>query len=157
MTFAPARQDDHKFMDHSLVAAKESYNNGGIPVGAVLVRSGAILASGCNRSMQTRDPTSHGETDCLRNAGLLDTFDGTTLYTTLSPCAMCAGAVIFLRIPRLVVGERQNYGGDLEYLVAKGVEVTLLNHLGCIELLGRYIDECTSTWNRITSADAGRR
>ena len=157
MTFAPARQDDHKFMDDSLAAANGSYNNGGIPVGAILVRSGAILASGCNRSMQTGDPTSHGETDCLRNAGLLDTFDGTTLYTTLSPCEMCAGAVIFLRIQRLVVGERQNYVGNLEYLVAKGVEVTLLNHLGCIELLERYISECPNIWNRITRADAGRR
>lgn len=155
MTFAPARQDDHKFMDDALVAAKESYKTGGIPVGAILVRCGAVLASGCNRSLQTGDPTSHGETDCLRNAGLLDTFDGTTLYTTLSPCKMCAGAVIFLRIPRLVVGERQNFAGDLEYLVAKGVEVTLLDHPGCIELLGRYVAECPSTWKRITRPDSG--
>ena len=157
MTFAPAKQDDHKFMDDALVAAKESYKTGGIPVGAVLVRYGAILASGCNRSLQTGDPTSHGETDCLRSAGLLDTFEGTTLYTTLSPCEMCAGAVIFLRIPRLVVGERQNFAGDLEYLMAKGVEVTLLNHLGCIELLGQYVAECPSTWKRITRPDPGRR
>lgn len=154
MPFAPAREDDHKFMDIALAAARESYNSGGIPVGAVLVRSGAVLTSGCNRSIQTDDPTSHGETDCLRNAGLLDSFNDTTLYTTLSPCEMCAGAMTFLRIPRLVVGERQHYAGDLEGLAARGVEITLLNHPGCIELLGRFVAENSSTWMRITEPAA---
>lgn len=154
MPFAPELEEDRKHMDVAIAAAKRSLDSGGIPVGAALVRAGTVLGSGCNRSLQSNDPTSHGETDCLRNVGVLESYEGTTLYSTLSPCEMCAGAVIFLRIPRLVVGERQNYAGDLEALMRKGVAVTLLNHPGCIELLGRFISQNTDMWRQVTNPDA---
>jgi cytosine/creatinine deaminase len=144
--------EDWKFMDKALDAAKRSFNSGGIPVGAVLVHANSILGSGYNRSLQTNDPTSHGETDCLRNVGLRDSYDATTLYTTLSPCEMCAGAVTFLGIPRIVVGERQTYSGDLEALTRRGVAITLLDHPGCVELMGRFVAQNPVLWRQLTEA-----
>ena len=130
---------------------QNSLATGGIPVGAVLVQGGSVLGQGCNRSLQTNDPTSHAEIDCLRSAGLLGSYRGTTLYTTLSPCQMCAGAAAFLRVSRLVVGECQNYAGSLELLHSLGVDVTVLNHQGCIRLLSEYVNANQIFWSGLTT------
>jgi cytosine deaminase len=151
MKFAPILDVDWQYMDAALACARQSLSSGGIPVGAVLVRAGSLLGQGCNRSLQTNDPTSHAEIDCLRSAGHLDSYADATLYTTLSPCHMCAGAAVFLGISRLVIGERQNYAGELEPLHAQGIEVTVLDHQGCVRLLSEYVNANPILWNKLTS------
>lgn len=150
MPLAIATAEDRRFLAEALAEAEASYKTGGIPVGAVLVRGGAILARGHNRSQQTNDPTSHGETDCLRNGGLLPTYAGTTLYTTLSPCMMCTGAALFLGVPRIVIGEREHYAGDVDFLLARGLEVAVLDDPACIALMRRFATERAEFWAKLT-------
>jgi cytosine deaminase len=127
--------------------ALKSYNEGGLPIGAVMVESGAIVAAGHNRRVQDGDPTAHGEMDCLRRAGRRARYDGVTLYTTLSPCMMCSGTVLQFGIPAVVVGEDQNFSGNLEFLRAHGVEVVLLNDPECISLMQRFVRERPELWD----------
>ncbi len=150
MPLIPATPDDRAFLAEALAEAEASFKSGGIPVGAVLVRDGRIIARGHNRSQQTSDPTSHGETDCLRNGGLQSSYAGTTLYTTLSPCMMCTGAVLFLGIPRLVIGEREHYPGDVDFLVQRGLEVAVLDDPASIALMRRFATERAELRARLT-------
>ena len=141
MSVVEVNDQDRQFLSAALAEARRSYDEGGIPVGAVLAHNDAIIAKGHNRSVQTNDPTSHGETDCIRNAGILDDYRGTTLYTTLSPCMMCSGAILYLGIPRLVVGERENYRGDIDFLIERGLNVVVLDDRDCIVFLRQVIAE----------------
>lgn len=141
---------DRAFLAEALAEAERSYATGGIPVGAVLVKDGKVIARGHNRSQQTNDPTSHGETDCLRNGGLLPSYAGTTLYTTLSPCMMCTGAALFLGVPRIVIGEREHYPGDVDFLIARGLEVVLADDPACIALMRRFASERAGLWAKLT-------
>lgn len=142
---------DAHFMRLSLDEAEKSYVAGGIPVGSVLTRGEELIAVGRNRSREDDDPTSHGETDVLRNAGLRESYADLTLYTTLSPCMMCTGAMLFLGIPRVVIGDRETYPGDVAFLLSRGMQVTLLDDPACIALMRRFIAEQSDLWAKITA------
>jgi cytosine/creatinine deaminase len=113
--------DDHGiFMERAFAQAKKSAGEGGVPVGACLVHNGVVIAEGHNRRKQEETLILHGETDCLRNAGLFPHLSESTLYTTLSPCMMCAGTIVQFRIPRVVIGENRNFGGNEDFLRSRG-------------------------------------
>lgn len=140
--------NDHELMDAALAEAQKSYDEGGLPIGAVLADAqGNILARGHNRRVQDNDPTSHGETDCIRNAGRRRDWNTLTLYTTLSPCVMCSGTALLLRIGRIVIGEHQNFMGEEALLRERGVALDVLNHTGCIELMKKFQREKPDVWN----------
>lgn len=140
--------NDHALMDAALAQAQKSYDEGGLPIGAVLADAqGHIVAQGHNKRIQNNDPTSHGETDCIRNAGRRRDWHELTLYTTLSPCVMCSGTALLLRISRIVIGENQNYMGEEELLRERGVELDILDHAGCIALMAKFQREKPDVWN----------
>jgi cytosine deaminase len=140
--------DEHRqFMAEALAEARRSYDEGGLPIGAVLVESGRIISRGHNRRVQSGDPVAHGEMDCLRNAGRRPRYDRTTLYTTLSPCMMCAGTIIQFGIPRVVVGEATNFRGNEDFLRERGVFVSRLDDPDCIALMARFISEKPVLWD----------
>ena len=105
----------------ALQQARASLDAGGVPVGAVLAAGGEVIAAGHNERVQHGDPVAHGEISALRNAGRRSSYADTTLYTTLSPCQMCTGAILLFQIPRVVVGEARTFEGDLGFLRSKGV------------------------------------
>jgi cytosine deaminase len=127
--------------------ALKSYHEGGLPIGAVIVEKGVVIAQGHNRRVQDGDPTAHGEMDCLRRAGRRSRYDTVTLYTTLSPCMMCAGTVVQFGIRRVVIGEDRNFPGNVEFLRNRGVDVVLLNDGKCIDLMARFIRERPDLWD----------
>jgi cytosine deaminase len=124
-----------------------------VPVGAALARGGRLIASGHNERVQSGDPIAHGEIACLRNAGRQASYRDTTLYTTLSPCQMCSGAVLLFRIPRVVVGEAATFAGDLEFLRARGVEIVLLDDDRCKSVMKEFQERYPEVW----SEDIGGR
>ena len=135
------------FMRAAYEQALKSYKEGGLPIGAVMVENGAIVAAGHNRRVQDGDPTAHGEMDCLRRAGRRARYDGVTLYTTLSPCMMCSGTVLQFGIPAVIVGEDKTFPGNLEFLRAHGVEVVLLDDPECVSLMQRFVRERPELWD----------
>lgn len=139
--------DDREYMAYAFEEAFASYREGGLPIGAVMVENGKVVARGHNRRVQAGDPTSHGEMDCLRNAGRRQRYTDVTLYTTLSPCMMCAGTIVQFGIPRVVVGEDQNFTGNVDFLRAHGVDVTVLGDERCVELMKRFIEERPELWD----------
>jgi cytosine deaminase len=151
MPFSKPTDRDRHFMTVALAEAEQSFVRGGIPVGSVLTREGMVIASGRNRSFETNDPTSHGETDAIRNGGLLADYRGVTLYTTMSPCMMCTGAMLFLGIERVVIGDRETFAGDVEFLSQRGLDVVLLDDADCIALAKRYISENRERWDTVTA------
>lgn len=139
--------DDVKFMTLALQEAKTGYEEGGVPVGAVMVENGRDFAFGHNKRVQDNDPIAHGEMDCFRNGKRRRSYKGVTLFTTLSPCMMCTGAILQFGIKRVVIGENVNFPGNIEFLKEHGVEVVLLNDQECIELMARFIRERPDLWN----------
>ena len=123
-----------------------SYEAGGVPVGAVMVENGTIIGRGHNRRVQDANPVSHGETDCMKNAGRRPDYSGVTMYTTLSPCMMCTGTILQFGIPRVVIGEAENFAGNIEFLSERGVEVVLMHDEDCIDLMSRFIEERPDLW-----------
>jgi cytosine/creatinine deaminase len=145
--FVQPIDDDHEFMRVALEEARRGYDEGGVPVGSVLVENGRSVAQGHNRRVQDGDPIAHGEMDCLRRAGRRPHYRDTTVYTTLSPCLMCAGTILQFGIPRVVVGERANFEGNCDFLAERGVDVVLLDDPDCIDLMARFIRERPDLWN----------
>ncbi|NTV11614.1 MAG: nucleoside deaminase [Zoogloea sp.] len=139
--------DHHRFMQAAYQQALKSYNEGGLPIGAVMVENGEIIGAGHNRRVQDGDPTAHGEMDCFRRVGRRPDYRNVTLYTTLSPCMMCAGTVVQFGIPRVVIGEDQTFPGNMAFLREHGVEVILLNDPECEALMRRFISEKPVLWN----------
>lgn len=139
-------ETDQKYMDLAFAQARMGYAEGGVPVGAIMVRNAEVVGEGYNRRVQDANPVSHGETDCMKNAGRRTDYADITLYTTLSPCMMCAGTIVQFGIRRVVVGEAQNYPGNLDFLREHGIEVLLLEDPQCIELMSRFIDERPDLW-----------
>ena len=137
---------DKQFLDEAYQQALTGYHEGGAPIGAVMVKDGKIIARGRNRREQEGDPVMHGETDCLRQAGNLENYDGVDLYTTLSPCMMCTGAILHFGIQRVVVGEDQNFPGNIEFLREHGVEVVLVDDDDCKALMEKFIEERPELW-----------
>lgn len=147
MPFVEATADDRVFMKVALDEAQQGYDEGGLPIGAALVENGQVVARGRNRRVQEGDPIAHGEMDCLRRAGRRPHYRGTTLYTTLSPCMMCSGTILQFGIPKVVIGERENFEGNADFLAGRGVAVVLLDDPGCKALMGRFIAERPVLWN----------
>ena len=143
----PASNDDLRFLRAAYEQAVESYNEGGLPIGAVMAENGSLVAAGHNRRVQERDPIAHAEMDCFRKAGRRARYEGVTLYTTLSPCMMCAGTAVQFGIQRVVVGENRNFPGNIEFLRGHGVDVRLVDDAECIALMRRFIEEHPDLWD----------
>ena len=139
---------DKQFLDAAREQARQSLSEGGIPIGAVLVHEGRILGRGHNCRVQTGSPIDHGEMNCLRNAGRLAAavYRNSTLYTTLSPCPMCSGAIVLYKIPRVVIGENQTFLGAEEYLRANGVDLRVVQDANCIRLMTGFIAAHPELW-----------
>ncbi len=137
---------DRIFLTEALTEARHGFDQGGVPVGAVMVRSGQIVARGRNKRVQENDPVMHGETDCLRSAGLMEDYSDTEMYTTLSPCMMCTGAILHFGIKRVVIGENMNFPGNIELLQNFGVKVALANDPACKNLMAQFIRQHPELW-----------
>ena len=140
-------------MTAALAQARASLAAGGVPVGAVLATGPEIVAEGHNERVQLGDPVAHGEIACLRNAGRQSSYREMTLYTTLSPCPMCTGAILLFQIPRVVVGEAETFAGDLKFLADLGVSVTLLDDQRCMAVMREFQERYPAVW----SEDIGGR
>ena len=136
-----------EFMRAAIEEAKKGLNEGGIPIGSVLVKDGKIIGRGHNRRVQENDPIIHAEIDCLRNAGRIGSYRGTVLYSTLMPCYLCAGAVVQFRIPRVVAGESKTFPGAREFMESHGVELTDLDLKECKKLMQEFIRKNPELWN----------
>ena len=136
-----------RFIAIAYEEALKSYQQGGLPIGSVLVRGGEVVGKGHNQRVQKSDPIAHGEMDCLRDAGRQRTYRDTVIYTTLSPCMMCTGTIIQFKIPTVVIGESVNFPGNKDLLQSRGVTVIDLNDARCIELMARFIREKPTLWN----------
>ena len=140
-------------MDEFLKAAIDEARRGlaerGIPIGSVLVVDGEIIGRGHNQRIQKQSAILHAEIDCLENAGRLPAriLRRATLYSTLSPCHMCSGAILLYEIPRVVVGENVNFKGPQEYVRESGVDVAVVNDPECIRMMKKFIDENPDLWN----------
>jgi cytosine deaminase len=134
----------------ALDEARKGMNSGGVPIGSVLVVDDKIIARGHNRQSQMKSLIRHAEMDCIDRAGDLspEEFSRSTLYTTLSPCDMCAGAIIFFKIPEVIIGENQNYQGAEEYLKSRGVDLQILNDQACIQLLQDFDRQNPGVWKK---------
>lgn len=141
--------DDAYFMNEAIKEAEKSLSEGGLPIGAVLVKDGEIISRGHNRLIQEESVILHAEMDVLENAGRLDYDDYVrcTLYTTLSPCPMCSGAVILYNIPRVVVGENTTLMGAENLLECNGVEVVVLNDSRCRDLFLEFSCDKCEIWD----------
>ena len=153
MTSQMAAAVDPAMMDVAVAEARASLAAGGVPVGAALAAGGRLLASGHNERVQSGDPIAHGEMSCLRNAGRQASYRGMTLYTTLSPCQMCSGAILLFQIPRVVVGEATTFAGDLAFLTDHGVEVVLVDDDRCVSVMQEFQERYPGVW----SEDIGGR
>jgi creatinine deaminase len=143
----PDQGSDHAhFMRLAYDQAKKSYDEGGLPIGAIMVEESRVIGSGHNRRVQDGDPIAHGEMDCIRRVGRRPSYASVTLYTTLSPCMMCAGTVIQFGIPKVVVGEDRSFPGNIEFLRQRGVEVVLLDDPACETLMKQFIEEKPELW-----------
>jgi cytosine deaminase len=146
-----------QFMSAALLEAERGLAEGGIPIGAVLVHQGRIIGRGRNRRVQQGSPTLHGEMDALENAGRqpASIYRASTMYTTLSPCAMCTGAILLYGIRRVVVGENRTFLGEEALLRARGVTVEVVQDPRCIQLMERFVAENPQLWNEDIGTDAG--
>ncbi len=134
------------FMQAAIDEAKKGLSEGGIPIGAVLVRDGKIIGRGHNKRVQENDPIIHAEIDCLRNAGRIGSYKGTTLYSTLMPCYLCSGAVVQFNIKEVIVGESETFAGAPEFLTQHGVRVTNLNLDECKRMMRDFIEKNPKLW-----------
>ncbi len=139
-------------MDPFLLAAIEEaergLSEGGIPIGSVLVNSGAIVGRGHNRRVQRGSTILHGEMDALENAGRRSAsfYSVSILYTTLSPCSMCSGAILLYRIPRVIIGENQSFMGEEQWLSSRGVQIQVVQDQRCIQLMREFVQSHPSLW-----------
>ena len=140
-------EDDKRFYKIAWDEAKKSLSENGVPVGAVLVKDGKIISKGHNQRVQKNNPIAHGEMDCIGRAGRQTSYKGMTLYTTLSPCMMCSGAIIQFKIPRLVIGENKNFKGNIEFLKKNGVEIIILNDDDSITMMSKFINLHPELWD----------
>lgn len=143
-----------EFMQAAIAEAKLGLEEGGIPIGAVLVHNGKIIGRGHNRRIQQNSPVLHGEMDAFENAGRLpaEVYRASVLYTTLSPCMMCTGSILFFGIPRVVIGENINFMGEEELLRSRGVKVEVANSEECINLMRNFIAARPELWNEDIAA-----
>ena len=140
---------DREFLGHAIEQARIGRAEGGVPIGGALVVDGEVVAVGHNRRVQQNSAIRHGETDALENAGRLpaSVYRRATMYTTLSPCDMCTGAILLYGIPRVVMGENRTFVGGEDYLRSRGVEVINLDSHECVDLMNEFIAEHPEVWN----------
>jgi cytosine/creatinine deaminase len=140
---------DDPFLQAAIEQAQKSRAEGGIPIGAVLVHHGEIIGRGHNCRVQTGSAIDHGEMNCLRNAGRLaaSVYRECTMYSTLSPCPMCSGAIVLYKIPHVVVGENRTFVGAEDYLRSNGVQVEVRQDGDCIRLMADFIASNPQLWN----------
>jgi len=144
------------FMTVAIAQAQIGRSEGGIPIGAVLADENGALGIGHNRRVQEGSPVLHAEMDALANAGRLPpaVYHASTMYTTLSPCAMCCGAILLYQIPRVVIGENQTFLGEEDLLRSRGVEVVVLSSVECVAMMRSFIAECPDLWAEDIGEDA---
>jgi len=144
-----------EFMEAAFEEAKLGYQEGGIPIGSVLVHQGRIIGRGHNRRVQKGSVVLHGEMDALENAGRqpASVYRECILYTTLSPCPMCSGTILLYGIPNVVIGENRTFMGEEELLKSRGVDVLVLDHKGCQDLMQKFIEENPRLWNEDIGED----
>jgi cytosine deaminase len=137
------------FMQAALEEARLGLSEGGIPIGSVLVHEGRIIGRGHNRRVQRGSTILHGEMDALESAGRqpASVYRASTIYTTLSPCAMCSGAILLYGIPKVVVGENRTFMGEEDLLRSRGVDVVVLQDEACVALMTRFIESRPALWN----------
>ena len=141
---------DHEvFLEAALGEARKGLEDGGIPIGSVLVIDGQIVGRGHNQRVQRGSAILHGEMDALENAGRLSPADyrRATIYTTLSPCSMCSGAILLYKIPTVVIGENRTFLGAEDWLRSQGVALHVVTHPGCIDLMTEFIAARPELWN----------
>ncbi len=147
--------DDGRFLEVAIEQARIERAEGGVPIGAALVADGEVLGVGRNRRVQEGSAIRHGETDALEAAGRLpaSVYRRSTMYTTLSPCDMCTGAILLYGIPRVVLGENDTFLGGEDLLRSRGVEVVDLDSDECRQLMAAFIAEHPSLWNEDIGVD----
>ena len=138
-----------KFMQAAIEEAKLGMQEGGIPIGSVLVHKGRIIGRGHNRRIQKGSCVLHGEMDALENAGRqsANIYQESVIYTTLSPCSMCSGAIALYGIPKVVIAENKTFMGEEAWLISKGVELEVLQDETCIQLMTDFIEQKPELWN----------
>lgn len=138
-----------EFMQAAIDEAKAGLAEGGIPIGSVLVHDGKIIGRGHNRRVQTGSPTLHGEMDALENAGRqpASVYRQSVIYTTLSPCSMCTGAILLYGIPKVVIGENQSFMGEERLLKSKGIEIQMIDSAECKKMMNDFITAKPQLWN----------
>ena len=143
------RMKTDPFMEAAIEEARKGLAEGGIPIGSVIVHDGRIICRGHNHRIQSGSAILHGEIDALENAGRLpaSVYRECTLYTTLSPCSMCTGAILLYWIPKLVIGENQTFMGEEDLLRSKGVDTEVLQNQECIDMMTSFIENNPSLWN----------
>jgi len=138
-----------EFLEAAIEEARKGFSAGGIPIGAVLVINGNIVGRGHNQRVQNGSAVLHAEMDCLENAGRLSAadYERSVLYSTLSPCDMCSGAVLLYKIPKVVIGENRTFQGPEDYLRSRGVELDIVNDAECVSLMTDFIRDNPDLWN----------
>lgn len=144
-----AQVDHTPFIEAAIEQARKGLSEGGIPIGSVLVLDGKIVGRGHNQRVQQGSAIRHAEMDCLEEAGRLSAQDyqRATIYSTLSPCDMCSGAILLYGIPSVVVGENKTFQGPEDYVRSRGVAVEILDNQECKDLMARFIAERPELWN----------
>lgn len=137
-----------KFMQAAIDEAKAGLAQGGIPIGSVLVHNGKIIGRGHNKRVQTGSPTLHGEMDALENAGRqpASVYQQSVIYTTLSPCSMCSGAILLYGIPKVVIGENQSFMGEEALLRSRGIEIQMVNSDECKQMMTDFMTAKPELW-----------
>ncbi len=145
---AEGPQDDAYYMRRAYLQALKSYEEGGCPIGAVIVdpESGSILGEGHNHLVQEGNPIIHGEMDAMRKAGRMASRRHVVMYTTLSPCMMCAGTIVQFRIGRVVVGDTVNSPGNVDFLRERGINVSVMDDPDCVALVSKFRAEKPDLW-----------
>jgi cytosine deaminase len=142
-------EEDVRFLGQAIEQAKVGLSEGGVPIGALLASNGEVLGAGRNRRIQLGSPIRHGETDALEVAGRqpVSVYRRSTMYTTLSPCDMCTGAILLYGISRVVIGENRTFMGGEDYLKSRGVEVIVADNAECIQMMEDFIANNPELWN----------
>ena len=135
------------YIKAAIEEAKKGLQEGGIPIGSILVKDGKIIGKGRNKRVQDNDPIMHAEIDRLRNAGRIGRYDGSILYSTLMPCYLCAGAVVQFGIKKVIAGESETFAGAREFMESHGVAVIDLNIDECKQLMREFIRNNARLWN----------
>lgn len=146
MTEDQLTQADRAHLKRAYEEALGGFEEGGCPIGSVLADGDNVISRGRNQRVQQGDPIAHGEMDALRKAGRQKSYRNMTLYTSLSPCMMCAGTIVQFGIPRVVIGENETFGGNEDFLRERGVEVVIADDRDCKALMSRFISEKPELW-----------